>query len=76
MTHLFGLKSNRVYSRNWLILLLLVNLVPRVSHLPAQAREENQGLSSSCPSERGEPGSLLPRLGEKMRDPGNEVDSW
>ena len=46
MTHLFGLKSNRVYSRNWLILLLLVNLVPRVSHLPAQAREENQGLSS------------------------------
>ena len=35
------------------------NLVPRVSHLPAQAREER--------------GSLLSRLGGKMRDPGNEV---
>ena len=26
ITYLFGLKSNRVYSRNWLILLLLVRV--------------------------------------------------
>ena len=40
------------------------------SHDYTQPR--SQGLSSSPPSERGE-GSLLSRLGGKMRDPGNEV---
>ena len=44
--------------------------------LKKQLQPRSQGLSSSRPSERGETlGSLLSRLGGKMRDPGNEVEA-
>ena len=44
--------------------------------LKKQLQPRSQGLSSSRRSERGETlGSLLSRLGGKMRDPGNEVEA-
>ena len=55
-------------------LLPRVNLVPRVSHLLAQAREERPWFSSLAWAGRRETLVLLSRLGGKMRDPGNEVD--